>query len=407
MNDKLEFIANNIYRNYSTDLYFPEMLEPTYTKNELLIGKDQLGNNVRLDLREAMRMLVLGATRSGKTFLCRAMCDRLFASGHNVAILADLKNEFRTSDEPVQSKFQYLLSEYERPTPLPIKVFTPLFILNHTRRKKAYNMNRANIGFEKMTLADFMTLLSIDPRDTAKKDVLTAMFNEYQGGYISYHDIYSWLEKYEMVHSTRKGLVNSFKTLEHFEVLGNDYNFDFAEEVVNRHVPCLDIMGYEDLGRETFGYPQAYISIILRDLVGAKRRKDIEGKLFILIDELARFCPQMGEPSCKREILEANDLTAGFGINFIYSNQTAMSIPASILEQSRYIFIPSVAGETLIKQVMKEKTLWEWRPGFYNMITKEFSQMKRYQWMLIDSVEHEITRLDIYGPLSFHKETEK
>ena len=390
-----------------TDIWFPEMHEPIYSKRQLLVGRDPDGNNVFLDLHEALRILVLGATRSGKTFLCRAMCDRLFASGNKVAILTDLKNEFRLSSKPVQPKFQYLLNEYEKPTPLPMKVYTPLFILNHTRRRKVENMIRCQINFDKLTLADLMTLLSIDPRDIAKIDVLTSFFHEFQGQWINFPTIYDWLEKKSMNYNTRKGLTNSFKTLEHFEVLGDQFPVDFVSDIADNKVPCLDLMGYEDLGRDTFGYPQAYISIILRDLTSAKRTRQIKGRLFILIDELARFCPQMGEPSCKREILEANDLTAGFNINFIYSNQTATSIPASILEQSRYIFIPSVAGETLIKQVMREKTLWEWRPGFYNKIVREFSQMSRYQWMLIDSVEHETVRLNIYGPLSYHKETEK
>ena len=128
--------------------------------------------------------------------------------------------------------------------------------------------------------------------------------------------------------------------------------------------------------------------------------------MLIILDEIPRFCPRNKDPSSKKEILEANDLVAGLGINLIFAAQDISNIPDQLIRQSNFIFVSSALDIPVVNEVFKAKGLWEWSPSFYNDMVADFKEMGKFEWLMIISQTREKYNVKFYPPLCGHRETQ-
>lgn len=90
--DTLKELGNEYFK----DSFFNKPVKPVihYGRNDLQIGKTFDGRVFTIDIREAMRILFVGLTGAGKTWVFRTIGDRLLKIDQAVAYLVDIKNEF-------------------------------------------------------------------------------------------------------------------------------------------------------------------------------------------------------------------------------------------------------------------------------------------------------------------------
>lgn len=391
--------------SFIKEAYYPTVKKADYYEDKLLIGrlreKDRV-TQIWLPANESFRCLITGATRAGKTWLSQRILSTAFKGGNAVCILIDVKDEFSVMRKPLQPKFSRYLAKDESPTSLPIKIYRPQFLIKNEGHCPPNNIP-AQLSFDQCSYSDLVTLLSVEKSDIAQM-VLGMVYGDIFSGEVSTFDELkdSIMDVEKVTPSQKRMLIAKLELVKKFEVIGNDHPFDFAQDIVEGHIPILNMAGFEDLGRDFSSFPQAYVAVILRGLIRAKRRKIIDKKLYIFLDELARFCPAFGEPTSKKEIREAIDLTTGQGINMIMSTQDTSSIPEEVLNQSRYIFLPNNAVRPLIESVLKNKGIWRMMsPTFTNEVLNSFKAIPKWHWVMIDSVE--IKEVDQYNPLESAK----
>ena len=103
----LRELGNNYFKH---NLFKEEEKVMKYDK-QIAIGKKRDGKVYYLDTREAFRAIAIGMTRSGKTWILRAIADRAAQLGDAVIFIPDVKDEFKSSVNPVQEKFRKFLDK--------------------------------------------------------------------------------------------------------------------------------------------------------------------------------------------------------------------------------------------------------------------------------------------------------
>jgi hypothetical protein len=401
--------------SFIKEVYYPTRKHPRFHADRLLIGRSEEGE-VWLPANEAFRALILGATRSGKSFLSERILTVAFKGGNKVCILADVKNEFFTLAKPLQGKFVRGLAKDEEPLGMPIKIYRPQFLIKNDGHNLPKNIP-AQISFQDCSFSDLVTLLGIEKSEMLR-GVVGMIYDEIRSGKITnfeeFGDAVMDLEKVSSIH--KRSLLAKLIPLKKFEVIGNNHPFSFVDDIMEGYIPILNMSGFEDLGRDFSSFPQAYVAVVLRQLLRAKRKEIIDKRLYIFLDELPRFCPKYSDPTSKVEIMEAVDLVGGKGINFIFAAQDTSNLPDSILNQSRFTFLPYNSSRPLIEAVMRNKGIWRWSPTFANEIMNQFKKLRKFYWVLIDSnTVREVDELyplestikfRSYSPLAMHKETE-
>lgn len=396
---------------------YPTQLKPRFHKNRLLIGYDwRTGREIWFPTKEAFRCLLLGSTRAGKSFISERILSVAFKGGNGVAILTDIKNEFHTLSEPLQQKFVKNLAPEESPMSLPIKVYRPWFLVRND--KEDYGNIPAQLSLGECELSDLVTLLAIE-KDESKRGMLAYVMEGIKSGHImDIKDVPKYVDSLEeFTGAQKKSFLIKFAPLMNNEVLGDDHPFSFAKDIAEGFVPVFNMEGFEAFGREYSSFPQAYVAIELRKIIRAKTAGKITEKVYIFVDELARFVPKFSETTSKIEILEAIDTVGAKGINFVFAAQDTSRIPPEILKQSRFVFIPYNAGRDLIETVLREKGILRWSPIAMNAILDSFKEMKKFSWLMIDSNTPKeviegapIDNLDqmiSYAPLGKHEETKQ
>jgi GTPase SAR1 family protein len=392
----------------------------SYEKEQQLLGITREGEEFYIDTSRPQKIIFLGMSGSGKTWNLRRLLSTLHLSKYQIAVIPDVKDEFKYSREPLQEKYHHLLPEGERPHTLPMKVYRPNFFGDLPEGNEF-----TGIPFSSLTLNDLFTLLNIKPSE----EPIKAFVLEHIANAIATKDIEDFPSLYDFIErrikniqrSTKMSLLFRFKSLEMKNIFSEqsaDLESDFAE----RNIVVLNISGYERFGQKE-GLPHVAVAIWLRKIIDLKQQGKIKDRLFIFIDELARFCPANSEPSSKFIITEAVDVTRGFGIDFVFGAQSTSNIAPNIIPQCRYIFVPKntpvpdlinvfdysgVQPELSYIQKgefgLEEKRL-SWTPFSKKKIATEIKKMmNEHDWLCIDRESMTYTIFHPFPPLTHHPE---
>ena len=298
--------------DYFKDSFFKPkpMADIKYNKNYLQIGRTLDGKTYALDLTEAVRIVMLGATRSGKTWNIRQLADRLIKTDRAVVFLPDIKNEFISSRQPVQEKFRHLLLPGETPQAMNVVTLRPTFFktINPDLPKNNYWYS---VNMKKLSRADFMTLMNVDELTQPQKVVLEIIYQKLQEKYnanptlnFSVQLIDEIIDEITEINASQKTSIKfKFKPLEHAHFHESQHENSIVSIMEKGGVPAFNFENFENFGRGSFLFPEVVLSIAMREIIMARRAGKIK-PLWIFMDECLRFLGENKNSSYKMQVLE-------------------------------------------------------------------------------------------------------
>lgn len=405
--EPLRELGNNYFKK---GLFKEEEKEMHYSK-KLAIGRKRTGATYYIDLTEACRIVMIGMTRSGKTWLLREMADRLNQIGYSILFLPDVKNEFFSSRKPVQEKFRKFLLEGEKPQAMKVVTLRPTFFKTIDR---VDNPPKGNLWYSinpgMMSKADMNTLMNTasmtPPQQIIMEIILERLEREVsKAGSFSFDDIDRIIDEITEINGTQKTAMKfKFRPLKTSHFYEKEYERSIVKIIKNGYIPAINMESFDQFGKGSFLYPEVTVGIILRTVIAARRKKLIP-EIFIMVDEASRFIPVDADPSCKREFLESADLDTRYGVNYAYATQDITKLPESLVKQSRYIFIPYSADVGTIHHCLKMcGMLTNMQRGTNESIYLK-NKLKKHEWVVIDKVNSTKEIITPLAPLSWHMET--
>lgn len=412
--------------NYMQKSFFVEKPEEfTYNKNHLILGRKSTGGLFFLDLSEACRMIFIGATRSGKSWLLRAMGDRLHQADQAVVYLTDVKDEFKSSRRPLQPKFHKLLLPNEKPQGLNIAVFRPTFFKTAMRKVKNEKTGQIEIPLPEgngwysvdistMTRSDFSTLLSISSMKETQQLLMGQVFDKFQEhvdtngsiGFTIDHFI-RWINELDAPEIQKQTLRNRILPLKQSFFFEPQYQRNFAKFIKAGWVTAINLEGFDNFGNDGYQFPQAIVGSAIRQIVNARRAGEIP-PTWIILDEAPRFIGADKDTTVRAIVEESVDLDTRYRINYALATQALISLPMRIVKQCRYIFVPATADVETIRDCLLSAGLT--RNQQYS--TNDSIRLKRemaqhpHSWLVLDRSAQTRTIIVPLAPLSEHAETQ-
>ncbi len=403
----------NINNKYFKSILFDRTIKNRkYDKGKIAIGKTKRGTIYYLDTSEVMRVLMVGTTRTGKTFSVRGITDRAIQGGFNVLFATDIKNEFYSSNQVVQEKFRKNLLKNEKPTRTNVMVFRPTFFKTVRGYQKLPKDNYwYTPDITDLNELDFMTLMKVntltDPQKIAMKEIYEKV-SKFEGN-LKIDDIYTFIEELKDYDDRqKKSLRTKFLPLKYSGILDDSLKKGLPfEELYNAKIPIsLNMQGFDALGRDGAGLPQVYVSIFLRKTITLRRDRKIK-PVFIVVDEASRFVPRDSEPSTKIEIMESVDIDSREGIFYFFLVQTPWKLPEEIINQCKYFFIPYNADIKSFKYLFKLSGIVTWASNQYQQKCARLKQqMNKFEWVVIDRNKNDYEIIKMLSPLSYHAESD-
>lgn len=414
--DNIKIIGNDYFKE---SLIEEEEIPFEYSMSQIEIGTDsRTGRIFSIDMKDAIRGLLVGKAGSGKTFLLRTIIDRAEKSGYNIFIPTDIKDEFKSSKEPLQYKFRKNLLPQETPEGKKIFTFRPTFFREEFPHL-AENNHWISVDLSKMKRADFMTLMNSERLSESQKTMLELLYDElktYENFEIDMiEDVIDDMNDFTTTQKT--GMKLKFKPILSSGFSDPKYLRNVPEIMRHSRIVSINMENFESFGKGNYLYPEVFVGLMLRNLI-VERRKDASMKrkdcnklnpLFIVVDEAPRFIPANGNPSCKNDFLESVDIDRRYGISYLFAAQYPKSLPDRILKQCRYIFIPHNADTDIIKDILIMCGMVT--RGYIQNAGNDANRLKRqlgkWQWLVIDTTLNTTNIINVAAPLSNHMETSK
>ncbi len=393
---------------YFQSIFDTKKKEIKYTK-QLSIGRDKKGKVFYLDCREAFRAIMLGPTRSGKTWLLRVIVDRWKTGIGDAIYLTDVKNEFYSSRQPLQKQFHHLLLDGEQPVATKVITLRPSFFeQSDTDGCPKYNQYYSiNIGL--MTKADFLTLMNADSATTTQQNIFELvydeLFNEYQKtGIFSFDQIDTIIDGIQEINSKQKtDMKFKFRPIKSSGFYKKEYERDIVELMNQGFIPAINMRGFDKFGKGSFDYPSVFVKIVSFIVVNARRSRKIK-ELLAILDESPRFVPIDKNPSSKQFIMESVDVDTAERVNYLFGAQSIEKVPEAIIKQSRYIFLPANIDLGTLRSVLMSTGLCRNVQSSINdaIYLRQQMSAKRHEWLCIDKLLATKTIFTPLAPLSWH-----
>lgn len=409
-----------VLKEFGTDymkenLFKPVEIKPEihYNKNMLQIGRKLDGSIYALDLTEACRVLILGATRSGKTFLLREIIDRLYQTERDVLILNDCKAEFVSSLQPVQEKFQDNLLPGEIPVALPIVSLRPTFFKTISPELPKNNF-WCSISMKELTKGDFLTMMNSEGLTPTQQIAMDLIYEEMHkkldaGSDFSVPLMEEIIDSIDEISTMQKNSLKfKFKPLSESKFIENNYERSMYALFSHpkRFIPCLNMENFDSFGKTSFQFPETFMNVCLREAIMARRKKLIK-PLYVIFDEAPRFLGVDKNGCIKKTISESIELDARYGIAYFLAAQNIDSMPEGIQRNCKYIFIPGTLDVQSIRQVLISSGVIRYVQRGTNTAMKLKMQLKKYKysWVVVNRMDGSMTLIRPLSPLSSHLET--
>lgn len=396
----------------------PKVEEVKYSNGQIPIGIEKFTNKVvYLDVKEAIRILILGLTRVGKTWLVRSISDRLRKIGCITTFVPDIKNEFASSKEPLQKKFHKLLMKGEVPQGFKILSLRPSFFLGYSQTSQLLpNCVWYSPDIQLMSPIDIKTLIGYDDIVGIQRSAIDILVNELdklkQKGFKitninQLNDLIDALPD-DFADATKRSLKLKFIPIIQGKFFVDDYQIDLVQAINDGYSPALVLQDFELLGRDVKqGYYSVAVSMFLREINTAVRHRRITNRVWHFVDEASRVLPNDRNPSCKLDIMESVDLDARYGINYCFATQSISKFPSEIVSQCRYILLPQGFPAEDTKDIFRSMSNVRSIYTANQEINTLLKHLEKHEWLLIDRFatgrKHRIFKP--FAPLSKHAET--
>ena len=388
---------NDFQRTFLATSLFPKKREMQFDRHWIKVGIRRRPsdpdyrpgeNSFMLNIREPVRILVLGKTGSGKTMMLRRMADTLYHSGYSCIFLSDIKDEMKSSRNPAPERQARALDEDEYPKALPVKVYRPLFFNKFNGERTPKDNYPLCLAYRDVKISELLLLLGFDS-DTKKnqRDIISNHYKEAKS-----------LEHLRSIIDTKVGrgqqsikdsILRSLDPLIQFQVLREEPVGNIVEDIAGGLVPVLNVEGYDDIDIGSASIPQFYMTVILRLLVEAKARKEITSRVFIFIDEASDFL--IPDTLLYKRILKAVRRLRQKGFFIVLATQMSDDIPELVISQARYTFVPFNITPNEIMRVLAFNGYFKYHPDDKQIVADRVRRLRmdaatgRRQWIFLDS----------------------
>lgn len=411
-----------------TDLIRYDEPELEYSMKKVPIGYFKDTREIfTLNMTNSRRILILGSTGAGKSTLQSSIVDRFIKAGGVVSIF-DLKGEFINKHNPQKTKYANAIikdkqtgDEYpkyffpaEIPQGFPISVYRPAFLHQmFTRNKKlAKHEKLCQLSLSSINEADmhifFQQLVERNPRYMELVDLL---YNNIKKKKLStWEQIQAFIEEStDFDKNAQRLLGRTLRIMEQNEILGDTYDQpNMVQDINDKKLNIMNLNGMLNL-RNADSPALMYTNIMFRKIYNAKVKGIINRKIhnMIVISEVNKMCPKLGDNPAKREFLKLLDLVRSERISLMVDTQDWKRIPETVISQSDYVFIPyNVDMENLYELVRKILPQEYDNPhDFRPKLSYWIKRMKKYKdgrrdWLLLDRADKRKIFIQPVMPLS-------
>jgi len=365
--DSLETLGTEFIKR---SIFSEEEEELVYNPKRPLMGRSvTTGKYISIDLTEAKRILILGITRSGKTFVLRRLMDILARAGVAVFVASDPKDEMKSSIRPLQKKFHKLLLPLEQPRASKVVTLRPTFFKqlcdeDATDKERDASLPKDNFWYSpdinKISKGDFMTLLKVKTMGEAQQSTLEEIYRRMKlrmraGENFSFDLILEEIEMdEEMKDSQKNALKRRLRPLKYSFFHESKWQRNIVDLINKGYIPSLNLEHFDRFGDVGFAYVETILSMACREIITAKINNQLKAKsLWIMVDESARFVNESKKTSFQHDVTESYELHSKYFINWIGVYQTlGPEIPKRILKNSQIYLVPGSADVETIRQAM-------------------------------------------------------
>ena len=398
-------IAKATYRlgaGIGTELILPKNLTNirTYTKAEDSIpvfvkpkfgrrynsidGKDEkwiegtTNEPMYLDFTQGKFFLIVSPPGAGKTFLMRGIAGELIEAGYSVVCLADQKNDFHSSTQPIQEKFLKLMPPWRIPNALRMACISPLYIKTKEKMSNPRWYAPQDITFFQLSLKDLTPddlIVALGLEYSEPQAILLKRAWNLENPPKTLNQLYWRITHVDMksilkdrgitvgekigvfATQTINALMNRIADLEREEFIGEEANIDIISLIEKGYF--LDLCLCDNL---TYSYHASYVYNLIRRIYKEKRaggRLEKVRMAFMFPDIGTFVLPNKREPVSKQLILrDLISLGRQKGIYVIGDTQNLTQVPPEAYEQVQtWIFYGTISGTDLeiISKINKKR----------------------------------------------------
>jgi len=413
-------------KTYITSELFKVKKVITYTKNIPLGWFDYpyRSETYNINLNATKRILILGGTGSGKSWLARAIMNRAYMAGINPVIATDISPEYYTSQYPLPEEFKKFILDIEKDVSdkgLPMKIYYPYFLYKFM----GYNLPNQIIyqySIKNILPTDLVAFIDYNKLSfMAKREVedLIASMSRSKERFNSVDSLISYISSKDLNIVTKRILIESFRNLKNLGIFGEDYpSEDVVGDINNNIIPDFNLFGWQRL--EFKNYVAIYLSLMLRKLLSAKELGQIKQNkhILLLFEELHQFAPKRANNPAQEIIRSAiRDIALmgrKAGISAIFITQSPETIDPTIMEQCDIILIPRGFEVYKLMEIVKNylPDYYTSRFDFREEITEYMRSLRKWpdgarDWLVLEKEKGEesgrIIRITPLGPLTAHK----
>ncbi len=393
----------------------------SYTKNLVLGSYDYPYNEdlFTINFSRTKRILILGGTGAGKSFLARSLWNRAYMAGITPVIMTDIKPEHYTSQYPLQENFRKFLFKEEKPITIPMSVYYPSFLHKITGLDLP-NQKICKLSVSSIVPTDLMAFvdyenLSLTMRMELEDLVATLMKEDVK--FTTIDEIIEYIDNKEITPSVKNRLIKSFRNLKELGIFGGeDESFDYIKDIKEGKVVDFNIFGWQRVDMKR--YMSLFLAILIRDLLSSKMMKRLEASrhLLLFFEELHAFCPRgrrisKAEEISRSEIIRAVNMGRSEKISFLFVTQDPNNIDPTILSQVDYILIGRKFERRKLMDLMRDyiPDYSDYTPyEFGRRVSELIGSLRKWkdgarEWICIKKGEEPRTFVP-FAPLTYHKE---
>lgn len=347
---------------------------------------------------------------SGKTFFMRGIADRFTKSGYACMFLFDVKNEFISSREPVQKKFQNMLLPDEEPQGQKVVALRPTFFKTIGEGGLPENNFWFSPNILEMSKTDFFTLFRADQLPPVQQVALDLLYERLRvelkrNPRMTFQGIVDLLETIEEIpKATQVSMGLKMRPLITSKFYEPEFIKDVPAVVARGWNVTVNMENFDHFSRSSYAYPDTTVSIILRRLIFERRRKKIP-PIMIFCDEASRFIHNDRKTSFRDQMEESVDVDRRYGVSLCFAVQELPKFPGVILRQCRYVLVPYSANVQLIKETLDMIGVLGTQQNAGNEARRWKKRLRKFDWLVIDQMSGSFTIVQPLAPLSRHAET--
>jgi DNA helicase HerA-like ATPase len=389
----------------------------TYTKRIPLGWYDypEKGETYDINFNKTKRILILGQTGCGKSWITRAITNRATLAGLNCVYFDDAP-EYWTSSLPLQEEFKKFILPIEEPTTFPIKLYYPYFLYKFVGANLP-NQIIFQYNLRDLHPSDLLAFINYDQLSFSARleveDLISKLTVE-KYKFENVDELINYILAKNISTSTKRVLVKSFRNLKNLGVFGDEYEREtIIEDINNNLIPDLNLFGWKLLDFKI--YVGIYISLIIRKLLSARLLQLIPENrhLLLIFEELHEFAPKRttnyAQIITKKAIRDVVFTGRKEKISLIFITQSPEAIDPAIIEQCDLVLIPKGFERYKLMELVKN-----YLPDYYTYpyefgirMSEYLSTLRRWKdgardWLVLER-SGEMVRITPLGPLSLHR----